>query len=80
MADAEETREHEASEDGRSCRRRGVDPVSLVAGILVLLASAYVLSGGAEWLSGVDLRWIVAGGAVAAGIAMLGASIRRGRS
>ena len=79
MVDAEETRGYEATEHGQGRRRRGVDPVSLVAGVLVLLASAYILSGGAEWLSGIDLRWIVAGGAVLAGTLMLGASIRRGR-
>lgn len=77
MVDAEEAQGHEAGE--QCSRRRGFDPVSLVAGILVLLASAYVLSGGADWLSGVDLRWIVAGAAVAAGTLMLGASIHRGR-
>lgn len=79
MSDAEGSHSEQDTDYRDGNRRRGVDPISLIAGILVLLASAYVLSGGAAWLSGIDLRWIVAGGAVLAGTLMLGASIRRGR-
>lgn len=79
MSDAESSHSEQDTEHCDGNGRRGVDPISLIAGILVLLAAAYVLSGGPAWLSGIDLRWIVAGGAVLAGTLMLGASIRRGR-
>lgn len=59
-------------------RTRGVDPVALVAGVLTLLVSAYVLSDGASWLPVFDLRWVLAGGAVLVGVLMLAASLRGG--
>lgn len=58
--------------------RRGIDPITLIAGVLTLLASAYVLSNGGGWLPAFDLRWVLAGGAVLAGVLMLAASVRRG--
>ncbi|HEY3711653.1 MAG TPA: hypothetical protein VGL64_19910 [Amycolatopsis sp.] len=59
--------------------RRGVDVFTLIAGIAILLVSAYVLSDGASWLPTFDFRWILAGGAVFVGVLLLGASFRKRR-
>jgi hypothetical protein len=66
-------------ENGVQHRRSGVDVVTLVVGIVALLASAYALSDGAEWFPDMNLRWVLAGGAVLAGILMLIASVRGGK-
>jgi hypothetical protein len=58
-------------------RRRGVDVFTLLLGLGTLLVSAYVITDGASWLPSLDLRWMLAGGAVLAGVLMLGASLRR---
>ncbi|PXY17231.1 hypothetical protein DI005_30705 [Prauserella sp. PE36] len=60
-------------------RRPGVDLFTLLAGIATLLVSAYVLSDGHNWFPTVDLRWVLAGGAVLVGTLMLIASMRGGR-
>jgi hypothetical protein len=60
-------------------RRRGMDGFTLVAGIVTLLISGYVLSDGASWMPAFDLRWVLAGGAVLIGVLMLAASLRGGR-
>ncbi|PRX44025.1 hypothetical protein B0I33_113191 [Prauserella shujinwangii] len=60
-------------------RGRGTDLVTLIAGLATLLVSAYILSDGQTWLPGVDLRWILAGGAVLVGVLMLAASMRGDR-
>ncbi|MFF5986395.1 hypothetical protein [Prauserella flavalba] len=60
-------------------RRPAVDLVTLLAGIATLLVSAYVLSDGQNWFPTVDLRWVLAGGAVLVGTLMLIASMRGGR-
>jgi hypothetical protein len=59
--------------------RRGADPVALVAGVLVLLASAYTLADGSSWLPAIDPRWLIAGGALLIGLIMLAVSVRSGR-
>lgn len=58
---------------------RKLDPISLIAGVLALLASAYILTDGAGWVTVLDPRWVLAGTAVLAGVLMLGTSARRGR-
>lgn len=63
----------------RRPRRRGIDIFTLLIGIATLFASAYTLSDGATWLPGLDLRWLLAGGAILFGVLMLGASLRGGR-
>jgi hypothetical protein len=55
-----------------------IDGFTLLAGIATLLVSAYVLSDGANWLPEMNLRWVLAGGAVVVGVLMLAASLRRG--
>jgi hypothetical protein len=64
----------------RSTGRRGPDPVTLVAGLLTLVASGYVLSDGALWLPGLDPRWLLAGAALLVGVLMLAGSLRNGRN
>lgn len=58
-------------------RRRRVDVFTLILGVATLLMSAYVLTDGRSWLPDLDLRWVLAGGAVLVGALMLGASARR---
>ncbi|WP_018682775.1 hypothetical protein [Actinokineospora enzanensis] len=59
---------------------RRIDGVTLVVGILALLASAYVLTDGSAWLpSSFDLRWLVAGVAVLVGLLLLGGSLRKNK-
>lgn len=59
--------------------RRRPDVVALVAGILSLLVAAAGLTGVGPW-EYVDLRWLLAGTAVVAGIAFLVASLRNSRA
>ncbi|WP_199434350.1 hypothetical protein [Qaidamihabitans albus] len=60
-------------------RTRGVDVFTLIAGLATLGVSGYILSDGASWFPGVDLRWVLAGGAVLVGVLMLAASMRSDR-
>ncbi|ALE72247.1 MULTISPECIES: hypothetical protein [unclassified Pseudonocardia] len=59
--------------------RRRPDVVALVAGILALLVAVSGLTGVGPW-EFVDLRWLLAGTAVVAGIAFLVASLRNSRA
>jgi hypothetical protein len=54
---------------------RRADPFALVAGVLSLLVAVCGVLGIAPW-EVVDLRWVLAGTAVVAGIAFLMASVR----
>jgi hypothetical protein len=58
-------------------QHRGVDPLALIMGLVVLAASAYALTDGAVWLPGSDPRWVVAGGALVIGLILLAVSLRR---
>lgn len=58
--------------------RRGPDPVALVAGIVAILVSVYIVTGG-SWFPSVDPRWLLAGAALLVGALMLLASTRSGR-
>lgn len=69
----------EPDESGIERSKRPVDFVTLLSGIAALLVSAYVLSDGVTWLPEMDLRWVLAGGAVLIGTLMLAASMRGGR-
>jgi hypothetical protein len=60
----------------RPPRRRGPDIVTLVAGSIALVISAYVVLDRA---GGWDLRWTLAIGAVSAGVIILIASLRTHR-
>jgi len=59
--------------------RRGPDVLVLIAGLLTLGASAFVLTDGASWFPAVDGRWFVAGVAVLVGVALLASGRGRGR-
>ncbi|WP_298177132.1 hypothetical protein [Saccharomonospora sp.] len=56
--------------------QRTTDVVTLLAGIATLLVSTYLLTDADVWLSHVDLRWVLAGAAVAVGLLMLVVSMR----
>jgi hypothetical protein len=65
---------------GRTQRRPGVDAVTLLAGLVVLAVSSFVLTDGLFGLAAPgDPRWLLAGGAVLVGTLMLGISLRPGR-
>ncbi|EID53781.1 hypothetical protein [Saccharomonospora xinjiangensis] len=65
-----------ADNDNRKVAPRTVELFTLLAGLATLLVSAYVLSDADTWLGQVDLRWVLAGGAVTVGLLMLAASVR----
>ncbi|SFQ24711.1 hypothetical protein SAMN05421810_105337 [Amycolatopsis arida] len=58
-------------------QRHRVDLFTLLAGVAALLVSGYLLADGDRWLPDLDLRWVLAGGAVFVGVLMLTASARR---
>jgi NADH:ubiquinone oxidoreductase subunit B-like Fe-S oxidoreductase len=55
------------------------DPIVLIAGLMTLLASAYVLTDGKVWQAMPDPRWFLAGGAVVVGLLLLLGSTVRGK-
>lgn len=58
--------------------RRRVDLLALLGGVGTLLVAAYLLGDGANWaLPAFDLRWLLAGAAGLAGVALLASSLRR---
>jgi uncharacterized membrane protein HdeD (DUF308 family) len=59
--------------------RRRPDVIALVAGVVSLLVAVCGLTGVGPW-EYVDLRWLLAGTAVVAGIAFLVASLRNSRA
>jgi hypothetical protein len=61
-------------------QRRGVDVVGLVFGLGALLASAYMITDGSFWPGSLDLRWVLAGGAMMIGLGLLVGSLVRKRS
>jgi hypothetical protein len=60
-------------------QRRAPDLFTLVVGLAVLCASAYVITDGSSWLPSIDPRWLVAGGALVVGLLLLVLSSRPGR-
>ncbi|SHE40666.1 hypothetical protein [Streptoalloteichus hindustanus] len=61
---------------GGDGRRRGLDVLTFLAGLVALGAAGYNLTDGKLWFPDWDLRWVLAGGAVAVGLLMLIASLR----
>lgn len=59
--------------------KRRPDVVALVTGILSLLVAAAGITGTGPWEI-IDIRWLLAGTAVVAGIAFLLASLRNSRA
>lgn len=57
-------------------RRRSPDPVTLVAGLLTLLMAGAAFTGTVPDVGGVDLRWLLAVGAVGVGVVLLVGSLR----
>jgi hypothetical protein len=57
-------------------RRRGPDPVALLIGLLTLGMAVAAFVGQLPDLSGLDLRWLLAGGAAAVGLMLLVGSLR----
>ncbi|MQA12492.1 MAG: hypothetical protein GEU98_29000 [Pseudonocardiaceae bacterium] len=60
-------------------RRRHIDPFTLIAGLVTLGVSGYVLGDGPAWFPTFDVRWLLAGGAVLVGVLLLAGSFRPGR-
>ena len=57
-------------------RRRGPDPLALVVGLATLAMAVFAFVGELPDLSGVDPRWLLAGGAAAVGLILLVGSLR----
>ena len=57
-------------------RRRGPDPLALVVGLATLAMAVFAFVGELPDLSGFDPRWLLAGGAVAVGLILLGGNLR----
>lgn len=51
----------------------------LVFGLGALIAAAFMLSDGTIWPGHLDLRWVLASGAVVIGLALLASSLLRQR-
>lgn len=64
---------------GTGTRKRRPDVITLVVGILALLVAAAGITGTGPW-EVVDIRWLLAGTAVVAGIVFLAASLRNSRA
>jgi len=60
-------------------RRRGSDPLALLVGLATLAMAVFAFVGELPDLSGVDPRWLLAGGAALVGLVLLVGSLR-GRS
>lgn len=67
----------EQTERSSQCGRRGIDPIALIFGIAALFVSSLAFSGDTGWLSAVDVRWLLAGGAILVGLLLLTGSMRR---
>ena len=63
---------------GRTGRRarRGPDVLTLAAGLITLAVAVMALTGRTPHLALFDLRWVLAGGAILLGLALLSASTR----
>jgi hypothetical protein len=59
--------------------KRGIDGFTLIAGILALMATGYILGDGAAWFPDFSFRWVMAGAAVLVGVLMLATSLRGNR-
>ncbi|MDQ3402260.1 MAG: hypothetical protein M3548_02555 [Actinomycetota bacterium] len=64
------------ADNDTNVERKRPDLLTMLLGVITLLISAYVLTDGEIWVPMVDLRWIIAGGAVLVGLLLLGASVR----
>lgn len=62
-----------------TARRRGPDPLALLVGLATLAMAVFAFVGELPDLSGVDPRWLLAGGAAVVGLVLLVGSLR-GRS
>ncbi|GDY29273.1 hypothetical protein [Gandjariella thermophila] len=58
---------------------RAPDPITLVAGVLTLGVSGYVLTDGALGIPSTDPKWLLAGAALLIGLLLLAGSLRGGR-
>jgi fatty acid desaturase len=60
---------------GQPAPRRVPDPLALVAGLAALAVAVTALVGSTSWFPPLDGRWILAGGAMAVGVALLVGSL-----
>lgn len=74
-----DTQRIETDELDNPPRHRGPNAFTLLVGLVALAASAYALTDGHIWLPPVDPRWVIAGGALVFGLALLAASLRPNR-
>jgi hypothetical protein len=68
----------DSSPEGRvATRRRMPDLLALLCGLAALAVATTAIVGSTAWLPPVDARWLLAGGAVVIGLALLVSSLRR---
>jgi hypothetical protein len=60
-------------------KRRGLDLFTLIIGLGALFVSGVAFSGDTSWVSAIDPRWLLAGGAVLIGVLLLVGTLRRPR-
>jgi hypothetical protein len=60
--------------------RRGFDPITFVLGLGALFVAAVGFSDDPSWVSTIDPRWLLAGGAVLVGVLLLIGTLRRPRN
>lgn len=61
-------------------RRRGPDPLALLVGLATLAMAVFAFAGELPDLSGIDPRWLLAGGAALVGLVLLVSSLRGRKS
>lgn len=66
--------------DPKPVARKQLGVFTLIAGLITLCVSGYVLSDGADWWPDLDWRWPLAGGAVLIGILLLTTSLTPNRN
>jgi hypothetical protein len=66
--------EPSADRSGRPARR-GPDLLTLAAGLITLAVAVMALTGRVPHIALFDLRWVLAGGAILLGLALLSASV-----
>ncbi|ASO22733.1 uncharacterized membrane protein HdeD (DUF308 family) [Actinoalloteichus hoggarensis] len=70
----------EHADKPKAARRRSpMDLLTLICGVIALLVAVYTFSDGNDWLPLLNLRWVLAAGAVTIGLALLAGSLRSRR-
>jgi hypothetical protein len=69
--------EFDSTTETKVARRRGPDPLALVAGLLTLVMAVSAFTGHLPLVPHFDPRWVLAGAAALVGVLLLLGSMRR---